>query len=368
MTTENALLKPIRVGPCDLPNRVFMAPMTRSRAANPENAPTLLAVEYYTQRAGAGLIVSEGSQVSRQGVGYIDTPGIYSPAQVEGWKRVTQGVHKQGGHIFCQIWHCGRISHPDFHDGDLPVAPSAINPHVQSFTPQGFKDTVTPRALSVEEIHAVTEDFRNAALNAVAAGFDGVEIHSANGYLFHQFFSNCSNVRTDAYGGSHANKARFFFETVAAVGKAIGFDRTAARLNPCLHGMAGIVIDADTIPTFEHVVKGLSSYPQLAYLHLLEPAAPMDDVPGAINEVARHFRPLYKGVLVINRNFAAESGRRVIEEGSADAVAFGKPFISNPDLVERIRRGASWAPWNETLFYGGGAEGYTDYPTLNSWE
>jgi len=360
----NLLLKPIKLGRYDLPNRIFMAPMTRSRADNPEKAVTPLIAEYYAQRAAAGLIITEGSQVSPQAVGYINTPGIHSPAQIEGWKLATQAVHLGNGHIFCQLWHVGRMSHPDFHGGRLPVAPSAINPRDKSFTPEGFKDTVTPRALTVDEIHKTTDDFRKAAENAVAAGFDGVEIHSANGYLFHQFFTNCSNVRTDAYGGSHENKARFFFETLDAVGRAIGFDRVGIRLNPSCHGFFGITLDKETIPTFEYIAERLNDYPALAYAHFTEPLAPVDQVPFAVKEIAKHFRPRFHGTLIINRGFRRDSGNRVLEEGLADAVAFGKPFISNPDLVERIRTAAPLARWNDQTFYTPGPEGYTDYPTL----
>jgi N-ethylmaleimide reductase len=361
---EQALLKPIRIGPYELPNRVFMAPMTRNRADNLQNAATPLMAQYYAQRASAGLLITEGSQVSEQAVGYINTPGIYSRAQIEGWKQVTRAVHDRNGHIFCQLWHCGRMSHPDFHGGRPPVAPSAINPHDKSYTAEGFKDTVTPRALAVQEIHDITEDFRRAAENAMAAGFDGVEIHSANGYLFHQFFTNCSNVRTDAYGGSHENKARFFFETLEAVGRAIGLEKVGVRLNPSAHGFFGIALDRETIPTFDHIAERLNDYPGLAYAHFTEPLAPVDDVPHAVQDIAGHFRPLYKGKLVINCRFKRESGNRVLEEGYADAVAFGKPFISNPDLVERIRLGAPWAHWDESTFYVPGAKGYTDYPPL----
>jgi N-ethylmaleimide reductase len=360
----DALLKPITLGRLELPNRVFMAPMTRSRADNPENAPTRLHAEYYGQRATAGLIISEGSQVSPEAVGYVYTPGIHTAAQVEGWRLVTQAVHAKGGHIFCQLWHCGRISHPDHHGGQPPPAPSAINPHDHVFTREGFKDTVTPRAMTSDEIHQTTRDFESAARNAIQAGFDGIEIHSANGYLFHQFFASCANVRTDAYGGSHENKARFFFETLEAVGRAIGFERVGVRLNPSAHGFFGITVDADTIPTFEHVVERLNDYPALAYAHFTEPFVPVDDVPHAVVHIAKHFRPRYQGTLVINSRFKQESGNRVLDEGLADAVAFGKAYISNPDLVERIRRHAPWARWDPETFYTQGPKGYTDYPTL----
>lgn len=363
---EAALLTPIQVGPYDLPNRVFMAPMTRSRADNPGNAPNELMVRYYEQRASAGLIITEGAQVSPQGVGYINTPGIYSPEQVEGWKTITDTVHKRGGHIFCQLWHVGRMSHPDFHGGRLPVAPSAVNPNDRVYTPSGFKETVAPRALAIDEIHAITEDFRNAAVGAMSAGFDGVEIHSANGYLFHQFFVNCANARTDEYGGSHENRARFFFETLEAVGKAIGFNRTGIRLNPSAHGFFGITVDKDTIPTFDHITERLNDYKGLAYAHYVEPMVPVDSVPHAEPHIARHFRPLFHGTLVINCGFNAEKGNRVIEEGHADAVSFGAPFIANPDLVERIRSGAAWAIPDNNTFYTPGPKGYTDYPALET--
>ena len=361
----NALLKPIKLGRHKLPNRIFMSPMTRCRADNPDNAATTLIAKYYAQRASAGLIITEGSQVSPEAVGCINTPGIYSPAQIEGWKLTTEAVHKNSGHIFCQLWHVGRMSHPAFHDGKPPVAPSAINPNDHAFTAEGFKETVTPRALTITEIHDTALDFSKAAENAIAAGFDGVELHCANGYLFHQFFTNCSNTRTDEYGGSHENKTRFFFETLAAIGSAIGFDRVGVRLNPSFHGFFGITIDKETIPTFEYITQRLNSYSNLAYVHFTEPFSPVDNVPYAVKEVAKHFSTIYKGTMIINSGFRSESGSRVIVEGYADAVVFGKPFISNPDLVERITSGAEWARWDEATFYTPGPHGYTDYPRIS---
>ena len=365
---ENELFKPVRIGEYELPNRVFMAPMTRSRADNPENMPTGLIAEYYKQRATAGLLITEGSQVSKQAVGYINTPGIYSLAQIEGWKLVTRGVHEEGGHIFIQLWHVGRMSHPDFHEGSLPVAPSAINPNDRSYTPQGFKDTVTPHALTIDEIHAITDDFRNAALNAMTAGFDGVEIHSANGYLFHQFFTNCSNTRTDEYGGTHEKRARFFFETLDAVTGAVGQGRVGIRLNPSANGFFGITIDRETIPTFEHIVERLNDYKELAYAHFVEPMLPVDTVPYAVSRIAEHFRPRYKGSLVINCGFNPEKGNQAIQEGQADAVSFAKYYISNPDLVKRIRLGKPLAEPDQHTFYTPGPVGYTDYPALDQAE
>tara|TARA_R110002153_G_scaffold112904_1_gene255083 strand:- start:5864 stop:6973 length:1110 start_codon:yes stop_codon:yes gene_type:complete len=349
----------------DLKNRVVMAPMTRSRAANDGNVPTEdLHVPYYVQRASAGLIITEGSQVSKQAVGYVNTAGIYSKEQVEGWKKVTKEVHDKGGKIFIQLWHVGRMSHPDFHNGELPLAPSAINPNAKSYTPEGFKDTVTPKAMSIEEIKQTVEDFKNAAKNAIEAGFDGVEIHSSNGYLFHQFFNGTSNTRTDEYGGTIENRARFFFEVLDAMTKVIPEQKIGARFNPSLNEMFGITMDEDTIPTFEYIIKKLNDY-DLAYIHLSEPFTDVSDISYAVKNIAKHFRPLYNGTLMINAGFDQESGNKVIEEGNADLVAYGKPFISNPDLVERFANGYDLADWNEETFYTPGKEGYLDYPKYN---
>jgi len=346
----------------DLKNRVVMAPMTRSRADNEAHKPTDdLQGLYYEQRASAGLIITEGAQVSQEAVGYINTPGIHSKAQVEGWKKVTRRVHDQGGKIFIQLWHVGRISHPDFHNGELPVSPSAINPNAESYTPQGMKDTVTPKAMTKEDISRTVKDFQNAAKNAVEAGFDGVEIHSSNGYLFHQFFNGTSNTRTDEYGGSHENKARFFFEVLDAIKEVIPQEKIGARFNPSLHGIFGMTMDTDTIPTFEYIVKKLNDY-NLAYIHLSEPFNDVSDVEFAVQNIAAHFRPLYNGTLMINSNFDQESGNKVIESGNADLVAFGKLYISNPDLVERFDQHLELAEWDQDTFYTPGKKGYTDYP------
>ncbi|WP_040281602.1 alkene reductase [Psychroserpens damuponensis] len=347
-----------------LKNRVVMAPMTRSRADNDGKVPTnALQGLYYEQRASAGLIITEGSQVSKQAVGYINTPGIHTKAQVEGWKKVTQRVHDKDGKIFIQLWHVGRISHPNFHDGDLPVSASAINPDAKSFTPDGFKDTVTPKAMTTEEIKQTVKDFQNAAANAVEAGFDGVEIHSSNGYLFQQFFNACSNERSDEYGGSIENRARFFFEVLDAMKEVIPQEKIGARFNPSLHGMSGITVDEETIPTFEYIIKKLNDY-NLAYIHLSEPFTDVSEVPFAVTEIAKHFRPLYNGTLMINTDFDQEKGNQVLETGDADLVAYGKPFISNPDLVERFEDNIELADWNKDTFYTTGPEGYTDYPKV----
>lgn len=345
-----------------LKNRVVMAPMTRSRANNEEKVATSNRQGlYYEQRASAGLIITEGSQVSPQAVGYINTPGIYSDAQVEGWKTVTKRVHDKGGKIFLQLWHVGRISHPNFHNGNLPLSASAINPNAKSFTPDGFKDTVTPKAMTLEDIKTTVKDFQHAAENAIKAGFDGVEIHSSNGYLFHQFFTNCSNNRTDEYGGTVENKTRFFFEVLDAMKAVIPQEKIGVRFNPSLHGLFGITLDEDTIPTFEYIIKKLNDY-NLAYVHLSEPFTDVSEIPFAVTEIAKHFRPLYNGTLIINTAFDQEKGNQVIENGDADLVAYGKPFISNPDLVERFENNLELADWDQDTFYTSGEKGYTDYP------
>ncbi|MDW5288545.1 alkene reductase [Formosa sp. PL04] len=345
-----------------LKNRVVMAPMTRSRADNDAKVATdELQGLYYEQRASAGLIITEGSQVSAEAVGYINTPGIYTDAQVEAWKNVTKRVHDKAGTIFIQLWHVGRISHPDFHNGELPVSASAINPNAKSFTPEGFKDTVTPKALTVEDIKRTVKDFQNAAANAVKAGFDGVEIHSSNGYLFQQFFNGCSNSRTDEYGGSIENRTRFFFEVLEAIKEVMPQENIGVRFNPSLNGLFGITVDEETIPTFEFIIKKLNDY-NLAYVHLSEPFTDVSDVPFAVTEIAKHFRPLYNGTLMINNAFDQEKGNKVLDDGDADLVAYGKLFISNPDLVERFENNLDLAEWDEKTFYVPGAKGYTDYP------
>ncbi|WP_442844621.1 alkene reductase [Leeuwenhoekiella sp. H156] len=361
MKTNQPLLESFDLGAITLKNRVVMAPMTRSRADNPEAAPTDLHVKYYTQRAGAGLIITEGSQVSKRAVGYIHTAGIHSKAQTEGWKKVVDAVHEKDGKIFIQLWHVGRMSHPDFHNGDKPLAPSAVNPNAKSYTPEGFKDTVEPKAMSLEEIEETQQEFVNAAKNAKEAGFDGIEIHSSNGYLFHQFFNKKANLRDDQYGGSMENRVRFFFETLDKVKEVWPENRIGVRLNPSLNGTFGIEATADTIPTFDHIIERLNNY-DLAYLHLSEPFTDVSDIEFLETEIAKRYRPRYKGNLMINAGFTQETGNAVIEEGNADLVAFGKLFISNPDLPQRFALNAPMAEWDQDTFYTQGPKGYTDYP------
>jgi len=355
------LLTPLAMGPIMLRNRVVMAPMTRNRAENPGRVPVEIMATYYSQRASAGLIISEGSQVSPLGVGYLNTPGIHSREQVAGWKKVTKAVHDKGGVIFLQLWHVGRVSHPDFHEGALPVAPTAINPETETYTPLGLKKTVVPRELSTREVKEVVSEFVRGAENAREAGFDGVEIHGANGYLIEQFLRDSANKRTDEYGGSIENRSRFLFEIVDKVGMAIGRDRTGIRLSPA--NVWNIPPDSDTKALYGSIVGKLSGT-GLAFLHLREKASDVGGIPNMVTNVTEHFRPLFKGVLITNTGFDRESGNRVIAKGLADLVAFGVPFIANPDLVERFAKGLPLNFPDQATFYTGGAKGYIDYPVL----
>ncbi|MAP55337.1 MAG: alkene reductase, partial [Altibacter sp.] len=359
---EQPVLQPYTMGDLTLPNRVIMAPMTRSRAKNAQNAPTeYLHAEYYTQRATAGLIITEGAQVSPRGVGYIHTPGIHSSEQVTGWKKVTKAVHDADGRIFIQLWHVGRISHPHFHDGELPLAPSPLNPGAKVYTPDGFKETVTPRKMTLEDMETTKQEFVTAAKNAMEAGFDGIEIHSSNGYLFHQFFNRTSNMREDQYGGSIENRARFFFEVLDAIKEVMPENRIGARFNPSLHNAFGMTLDEETLPTFDYIIEKLSSDYDLAYIHLSEPFTDVSDVPHAETQIAKRYRPKYKGTLMINTGFDQDKANKVIKDGDADLVSFAKLYISNPDLVGRFRENVPVSAWDEDTFYTQGKEGYIDY-------
>lgn len=362
-----SLFSPVRLGALQLKNRVVMAPLTRCRTDNPGFVPTEMMARYYAQRSGAGLIISEGTIVSPQGRGYPYTPGIWSAEQVAGWQKVTDAVHAKEGLIVCQLWHCGRLSLPEFHDGQPPVAPSAVNPEWKMFSPTGQPDTVTPHALTREEIQGVVADFRQAAANAMAAGFDGIEIHSSNGYLFHQFFSLQSNLRDDEYGGSRENRARLFFEVLDAVREVMPLDRVGFRLNPMLNRFHGLQVDAETVPMWESIVQRANDY-GLAYLHLTEPLSPkqIENTPGALADVGAHFRPLARMPIISNGGLDQQSGTARLAEGLCDAVAYGKAWIANPDLVERFRQNAPLNEADASTFYQGGEQGYLDYPTLNA--
>lgn len=361
--SRNDLLSPLRLGALDLPNRVIMAPMTRSRAGAGD-VPTAATAEYYVQRATACLLITEGTQISQQGQGYAYTPGIHTQEQVAGWRRVVDAVHEAGGRIAPQLWHVGRLSHPVLQpDGGLPVAPSAIKPDGAAFTPQGMLDYVTPRALETDEIAGIVADFARAAENARAAGFDAVELHGANGYLIDQFIRSGSNQRTDRYGGSVENRNRFMLEVVAAVTDVLGPGRLGIRFSPngAYHNMS----DSDPAATFSHAVEQLNRF-DLAFLHIIEPLADdhhMSPPPGA-TRVAGLLRGLFKGPFILNGGITREVGDRLIAEGAADAIAFGVPYIANPDLVDRFRRNAPLAQADRATFYGGDERGYLDYPAL----
>lgn len=354
------LLSPFQLGPLHLPNRVVMAPMTRNRAG-PGNVPHALNAIYYAQRAGAGLIVSEATQVSPQGQGYPGTPGIHSAEQVAGWKLVTEAVHAAGGRIFLQLWHVGRISHPSLQPGGaLPVAPSAIAPAGQAWTLDGMKPYVTPRALETLEIAGVIEDFRRGALHAREAGFDGVELHGANGYLVDQFLRDGTNKRTDRYGGSALNRARFLIETTEALIAVWSAARVGVRLSPT--NPYNDVADSNPAATFASAVGELNRF-GLLYLHIVEPSVG-DPIPAGESPDIRFFRKLWRGALIANKGYDRERANAVIRDGMADLVSFAALYLANPDLPERFRRGAAFNPPDRKTFYGGGAPGYTDYPFL----
>jgi N-ethylmaleimide reductase len=358
--TAPDLLSPFRLGTLHLPNRVVMAPMTRNRAAA-GSVPAPLAITYYVQRASAGLIVSEATQVSPQGVGYPGTPGIHSAEQVAGWKRVTEAVHQAGGRIFLQLWHVGRISHPSLQpDGALPVAPSAIAPAGQAMTREGLKPFVTPRALETAEIPGIVEDYRRGAKNAREAGFDGVELHGANGYLIDQFLRDGTNKRTDRYGGSAQNRARLLVEVIEALVGEWGAERVGVRLSPttAFNDMA----DSDPATTFATALGELNRF-GLAYLHVVEPA-PTDPVPAGEMPDLRFFRKLWRGTLIGNKGYDLARAQAVLRDGLADLVSFAVLFLANPDLPERFRRGGPFNTPDRKSFYGGDAGGYTDYPPM----
>lgn len=358
---DTDLFSPVRLGPYTLANRIVMAPLTRSRAQSGD-VPSPLAAEYYGQRASAGLIVSEATQISPQGKGYAFTPGIYSAAQVEGWRRVTEAVHGKRGRIFLQLWHVGRISHPSLQPGGgLPVAPSAVAPQGKAFTATGFEPFVTPRALDTEEIPGIVEDYRKAARNALDAGFDGVEVHAANGYLLEQFLRDSINRRTDRYGGSRENRARLLLEATEAVVSVWGAERVGLRLSP-VSPANDLGPDSDPQATYSHVVEALNGL-GLVYLHVVEGATQGPrEVPNGFD--LQVLRRLFKGTYIANNGYDLALAREARRRNLADLIAFGRYFIANPDLVERLRRSAPLNELDRTTLYGGGAKGYTDYPFL----
>ena len=359
------LFEPVRLGELTLPNRIAMAPLTRSRAG-PGEVPGALAAEYYVQRATAGLIISEATQISREGQGYPDTPGVFSDPQVRGWRQVTDAVHAAGGRIFAQLWHVGRVSISDYQpDGGPPVAPSAVAAEGRAMKPDfSFTPFQTPRALSVAEIARVVGDFGRAAERAREAGFDGVEIHAANGYLIDQFLRDGSNQREDAYGGSFENRTRFLLEVTEVVVAVWGAGRVGVRLSPT--GRSNGMSDGDPERLFAHVAGALRPY-GLAYLHVIEPeAGHVMAAPEGAPRLAARMRTAFGGPLMLNGGQTRATAEAAMTEGRADLVSVGTPILANPDLVERWRRNAPLNAPNPSTFYGGDARGYTDYPTLAS--
>jgi len=364
MTNQAAparLLAPVTLGPLTLANRMVMAPLTRNRAGAGAT-PTELAIEYYRQRASAGLIITEATQISPQGVGYPNTPGIHSGEQAAAWRKVTDAVHKEGGHIFLQLWHVGRISHPSLQpEGALPVAPSAIKPDGEAVTYEGMQAFVTPRALEREELPGIVAQYRNAAAKALSAGFDGVEIHAANGYLLDQFLRDGSNQRTDAYGGSIENRFRLLREVTEAVIEVWGADRVGARLSPlnAFNSMA----DSNPEKTFSYAARELGRL-GLVYLHAVEGASLDGSDPRRVarTAIAKDFPGLY----IANGGYDKARAVASVTAGESDLVAFGKLYIANPDLAERFAQDAPLNTPDAATFYGGDGRGYTDYPRLTA--
>ncbi|WP_052549239.1 alkene reductase [Enhygromyxa salina] len=364
--SPDPLFAPLELGALRLPNRVLMSPMTRSRAQQPGDLPTELNARYYAQRASAGLIFTEATQVSPQGKGYAFTPGIHSDEQEAGWRGVTEAVHANGGRIVMQLWHVGRMSHEEFHGGEPPVAPSAINANAQIFLggERGFAPTSTPRALALTELPGIVEQFRQGAERAKRAGFDGVQIHGANAYLLHQFLSDGANQRTDAYGGSITNRIRLTVEVAEAVASVWGPDRVGLRIGPGLGGMGG-ASESDPIPLYTALADELNRL-SLAYLDVIEYFGPSDKRPTEPSDLHRRIRQRFTGAYLANGAFTAESAREALKRNHTDAAIFGAPFLANPDLPERFRRGAPLNEPRRETFFGGDAKGYIDYPTL-SW-
>ena len=363
-----SLFEPTHAGDIALANRIAMAPLTRNRA--PDAIPTELTATYYAQRATAGLIISEATAISPEGQGYADVPGLYGTEQLDGWKKVTRAVHEAGGKIVVQLWHVGRISHTSLQPGHTkPVAPSAIRAHAKTVLLKDgvptFTDTSEPRALDAEELPRIVQDYRHAARNAIAAGFDGVEIHAANGYLIDQFLKTGANQRTDDYGGSIKNRARLLLEVTRAIVDEIGGGRTGIRLSPVTP--ANDIVDENPQPLFDYVVRELGKL-GLAYVHVIEGATggprELPDRPFDYAELRNAYRAAGgKGAWMVNNGYDRALAEAALANG-ADIVAFGRPFISNPDLVERLKQNAPLNELNRDTLYGGGAKGYTDYPTL----
>ena len=362
--SSEPLLTPFRMGDLDLPNRVIMAPLTRMRANPDDHVPTMLQAEYYAQRASAGLIISEATAISPEGFGWADTPGLWSEEQVRGWRRVTDAVHAAGGRIIAQLWHTGAISHPELRDGLQPVSASDVDPLQVSVTRTGRKPTVTPRPLAKHEIKATVADFGRAARNALVAGFDGVQILANYLYLISQFLNAATNLRKDEYGESIENRSRFLFEVVETVLNEVGEKRVGVKISP-MHEGGAFAANHETLPITEYVIRKLNAY-NLSHLLLMGnttdfSGTPLENLAG--DGMFRHFRPIYKGTLIANVNMHRERGNRLIAEGLADLIAFGRPYIANPDLVQRFAAGAPLAEVDWETVYASGSHGYSDYPS-----
>lgn len=361
--TESKLLSPATLGTLELPNRVIMAPLTRCRAGD-DYIPQPMNATYYAQRASAGLIITEATQVARNGIGYPNTPGIYTSEQVEGWKQVTDAVHAEGGRIFLQLWHAGRVAHPSFlPDGEIPIAPSAIAANCLADTAEGQQPHVTPKAITLEEISEIVAKFQQGAKNAIAAGFDGVEIHSANGYLLDQFLQDNSNQRLDEYGGSIENRTRLLLEVVKAVVEVWGKEKVGVRLSPSSN--FNDMGDSNPTKTFSYVANTLNQF-GLAYLHIIEPRIQgnitiADDSQGL---GAKFFRSIFQGAIITAGGYSCEMGEAILQNNHADFVAYGRLFLANPDLPKRFALKANLNHYNRSTFYSNGKQGYIDYPVL----
>jgi len=359
---DTDLFQPVTLGAWSLANRIVMAPLTRCRVKQ-DGIPGPLQATYYAQRASAGLIISEATNISPQGRGYADTPGIFTEAQIEGWRRVTAAVHACQGKIVCQLWHVGRFSHTSLQpDGLAPVAPSAISADGETFTESGMQPVSPPRALDSEEIPAIVEQYRHAARCAQQAGFDGVEIHAANCYLLDQFLRDSTNQRSDHYGGSVENRARLVLEVVAAVTEVWGSERVGIRLSPVTPAAGNTPLDSQVMTTYGYLIEQLNRF-HLAYLHFVEGSTRVSrEVPAAID--LQRLRELFQGPYLANNLYTRELAYAARANGTADLIVFGRPFMANPDLVERLQTGAEWAVAPKEVWYGGDETGYTDWPTL----
>ena len=355
------LFDPVKIGRLKLKNRIFMPPMTRSRAdENGVQGP--YAANYYAQRSSAGLIIAEATQISIQGKGYIDTPGIYNDAQITAWKKITDAVHQKGGTIFCQLWHVGRISHTSLlPKGEQPVAPSAIRANAQTFIAGGTADVSMPRALDIHEIKAIVQDYKHAAQAAKAAGFDGIEIHAANGYLIDQFIRDQTNQRSDIYGGSIENRSRFLFEVFDAIKDVWPSDLIGVRFAPTV--TFNDISDSDPGATFGYIYEELGKR-NIAYIHVCEGAPGMAETDEKDQKILKNLRQKWTGFYMVNGGFDFASGQKAIKTGYADAVSYGRPFIANPDLPKRFEQNADLNEPDMNTFYGGDDHGYTDYPFL----